>query len=233
MSFDLPLLFAWYLVFLFSVSLHEASHAWVAKIGGDKTAYHGGQVSIDPIPHIRREPLGMVLFPLIALFTIGYPLGFASAPYDAAWAERHPKRAAWMSLAGPGANLMLCLVAGGIIRTGFILHFFSAPEHLDYSHITTSMRESWFPTFAIILSLIFSQNLILALFNLIPLPPLDGMGALGLILPPSLARSFRTIKNHPMMAMMGLLVAWKVFPLLFKPVFWFTIELLYPGVQYK
>lgn len=233
MEFNFPLLFAWYLVFLFSVTLHEASHAWVAKLGGDYTAYHGGQVSIDPIPHIRREPMGMVLFPLITLFTLGYPLGFASAPYDAIWAVRHPKKAAWMSLAGPGANLLLCLAAGALIRTGFIFHFFSAPEHLDYSHITTSLKDGWFPTFAIILSLIFSQNIILSIFNLIPLPPLDGIGAIGLLLPASLARYVREFKNHPMIAMMGLFVAWKIFPFIFTPVFWFCIELLYPGVQYK
>ena len=69
-----------YVVFLFSTTLHEAAHAWVAKLGGDLTAYHGGQVSLDPMPHIRREPFGMVILPLLSAVTTGWPFGFASAP---------------------------------------------------------------------------------------------------------------------------------------------------------
>src|ERR1035437_5610096 len=58
----------WYMAFLFSVTAHEAAHAWCAKLGGDWTAYHGGQGSLDPLPHIRREPFDMVLLPLVSLF---------------------------------------------------------------------------------------------------------------------------------------------------------------------
>jgi hypothetical protein len=58
---DLPTALAYFAVFLFSTTLHEAAHAWAALRGGDPTAYHGGQVSLDPMPHIRREPFGMVL----------------------------------------------------------------------------------------------------------------------------------------------------------------------------
>ena len=75
-----------YVAFVFSATCHEASHAWAAKRGGDLTAYAAGQVSLDPFPHIRREPFGMVILPLIGLFLIGWPLGFASAPYDPHWA---------------------------------------------------------------------------------------------------------------------------------------------------
>ena len=96
-----------YAVFVFSVTLHEAAHAAAALAGGDATAYEGGQVSIDPLPHMRREPFGMVLLPLLTVFTVGFPLGYASAPYDPVWAERYPRRAAWMALAGPAANLAL------------------------------------------------------------------------------------------------------------------------------
>ncbi len=99
----------WYVVFLFSTSLHEAAHAWAAQRGGDPTAYLGGQVSLDPRPHIRREPFGMLLLPLFTAVTSGWPIGYASAPYDPVWAANHPRRAAWMSLAGPAANLLLVL----------------------------------------------------------------------------------------------------------------------------
>ncbi|HEX5000144.1 MAG TPA: site-2 protease family protein, partial [Terriglobia bacterium] len=84
----------YYVVFLFSTTLHEAAHAWVAMLGGDLTAYHGGQVSLDPRPHIRREPFGMVILPVISLLASGWPFGFASTPYDPYWARSHPKRSA-------------------------------------------------------------------------------------------------------------------------------------------
>ena len=98
--------FCTYLVFLFSTVCHEAAHALAAKLGGDLTAYHGGQVSLNPVPHIRREPFGLGLYPLLTLFLTGGTgiIGFASAPYDPYWAMRNPRKAAWMAMAGPAAN---------------------------------------------------------------------------------------------------------------------------------
>lgn len=72
----------WYIVFLLSTTCHEAAHAWAAKLGGDLTAFHGGQVSLDPVPHIRREPFGMVVFPILSYVMGGWMMGWASAPYD-------------------------------------------------------------------------------------------------------------------------------------------------------
>ncbi len=108
----LALGFLEYVVFLLSTTCHEASHALVAKWGGDTTALEGGQVSLNPLPHIRREPFGMVLMPLIGIATQSGIFGWASAPYDPLWSQKHPKRAAWMSLAGPAANFSLAIIAG-------------------------------------------------------------------------------------------------------------------------
>jgi Zn-dependent protease len=94
----------WVVAFLFSTTVHEAMHALVAWKGGDPTAYHGGQVSLSPIPHIKREPIGMLVVPLITTFTMGWTMGWASAPYDPVWAERHPRRAALMAAAGRPAT---------------------------------------------------------------------------------------------------------------------------------
>jgi hypothetical protein len=82
----------WYVVFLLSTTCHEAAHALAAKLGGDLTAFHGGQVSLDPVPHIRREPFGMVVFPILSLLVGGWMMGWASVPYDPFWAQRHPRR---------------------------------------------------------------------------------------------------------------------------------------------
>ena len=123
----------YYVVFLFSTTLHEAAHAWVAKRGGDLTAYHGGQVSLDPRPHIRREPFGMVLLPILSVLISGWPFGYASAPYDPRWAERHPRRAALMALGGPASNLSLVLLAGLLIRIGYLTGLLNAPPSITFT----------------------------------------------------------------------------------------------------
>ncbi len=173
--------FAWYVILLFSTTCHEAAHAWAAKLGGDLTAFHGGQVSLDPIPHIRREPFGMVVFPILSYAMGGWMMGWASAPYDPLWAQRHPRRAAWMSLAGPGANLTLTLLAALLIHAGIWLRVFQLPESAGFTHIVEAAGPGAATGVAFVLSILFSLNLLLGVFNLLPIPPLDGFGAAGLV----------------------------------------------------
>src|SRR3989442_10218429 len=111
--------FIWYVAFLFSTTCNEAAQAVAAKIGGDETAFRGGQVSLNPVPHIQREPWGMVVFPILSLIVTGNLFGWASAPYDPLWERRHPRRAAWMALAGPATNYTLMLIAAGMLRLGW------------------------------------------------------------------------------------------------------------------
>src|SRR5881296_3208095 len=125
----------WYIVFLLSTTAHEASHALVAKLGGDLTAFHGGQVSLDPLPHIRREPFGMVVFPILSYIAGGWMMGWASAPYDPYWQQRHPRRAAWMALAGPAANFALVVIAGIAVHAGILLGVFKSPESVNFTRI--------------------------------------------------------------------------------------------------
>src|SRR5262249_21161916 len=108
----------WYAAFLLSLTSHEAGHALVAHWGGDDTAYQSGQVSLNPWPHMRREPLGTILAPLITYLFNGWMMGWASAPYDPRWEDRHPRRAAAMSAAGPAANFVLCAVAAMVLKIG-------------------------------------------------------------------------------------------------------------------
>src|SRR3954451_3725707 len=110
--------FLWFVAFLFSTTVHEAMHALAALRGGDPTAYHGGQVSLSPVPHIRREPIGMLVLPLITSFTQGWAIGWASAPYDPHWAARYPKRAAVMAAAGPVGNFLIAAVSFAVLRIG-------------------------------------------------------------------------------------------------------------------
>src|SRR3954468_13849645 len=134
----------WYLVFVLSTSCHEAAHAWSALKLGDDTAARGGQVSLNPWPHIRREPFGMVVVPPLAWFTAGWMFGWASAPYNPAWARAWPRRAAVMALAGPGANLVLVLSAALLIRVGVEWHVFTAPFSIGSMRLVDAVNPgSW------------------------------------------------------------------------------------------
>lgn len=218
----------YYVVFLFSTTLHEAAHAWAAKRGGDPTAYHGGQVSLDPVPHIRREPIGMVVLPIISVLVSGWPLGFASAPYDPLWARSYPKRAALMALAGPAANMALVLIAAVLLRLGFAAGVFHIPNAAYFGQLALADADSMWAGVAFLLGVLFSMNLLLAVFNMLPLPPLDGSGAIPLLLTEKTTDSYLDfVWGNPMLAWVGLFMAWQIFGGLFRPVFRVAVGLLY------
>src|SRR5262245_27521505 len=127
--------FLWFLAFLFSTTIHEAMHALFALRGGDPTAYHGGQVSISPMPHIRREPIGMVVVPLLTALTQGWALGWASTPYDPHWAARYPRRAALMAAAGPAGNLAIAVAAFLLIKIGLAGGLFVPPDSVSFERL--------------------------------------------------------------------------------------------------
>ena len=225
----LAMLPLWYVAFLFSLTCHEAAHALAAKWGGDLTAYQAGQVTLNPLPHIQREPWGTVLVPLLSyLIGHGGMIGWGSAPYDPYWEQRYPKRAAWMALAGPGANLALVVLTAVLIQIGLFTGFFQALPVVGFTSIVEG--KDAFGGVATFLSILFSLNILLAVFNLIPVPPLDGRTAIGLILPEKLNDQFRELTRQPMFQMFGVLIAWYSIDFLFHPA-WRALLLLliYPG----
>ncbi|MDQ6886094.1 MAG: site-2 protease family protein [Gemmatimonadota bacterium] len=223
----------YFTVFLLSTTLHEAAHAWAAMRGGDLTAYHGGQVSLDPTAHIRREPFGMVILPVITALLTGWPIGYASAPYDPEWAVRHPKRAALMALAGPAANLLLVLFAVALLRLGVARGVLYPPEHIRFGHVTASDAGGYWSSIATLVGAFFSVNVLLATFNLLPLPPLDGSGALPLVLSANATRRYQKfLWSNPALGWVGMFAAWKLFGYLFTPLFVGAVNLLYPGASY-
>ncbi|MDH5643024.1 MAG: site-2 protease family protein [Gemmatimonadota bacterium] len=224
----------YYVVFLFSTTLHEAAHAWAAMRGGDLTAYHGGQVSLDPMPHIRRAPIGMVALPIVSVLAIGWPIGFASAPYSIDWARKHPDRAAWMALAGPTANLLLIILAGLLINIGIWTGVLFSPESVTFGHITRATAEGVMDTAAFFLGAVFSLNLVLFVLNMLPFPPLDGSAALTLIMPKHIVPRYQEfLWGQPMLGWVGIFIAWQMFPSIFRVVFLFSVNLLYPGSHYQ
>lgn len=223
----------WYIVFLFSTTCHEAAHALAAKIGGDPTAYQGGQVSLNPVPHIQRAPMGMVAAPLISFFLQQgtWMIGWASAPYDPRWADRYPRRAAWMALAGPGANFSLMLLAGVGIHVGMALGYLERPVVIRFPMVTAAVQpEAGFA--ATFLSVMFVLNLVLGTFNLLPVPPLDGHAGITLLMPERAGLRFLDATREGGLQVAGLILAWYAFGYLFEPLFLLAINLLYPGANY-
>ena len=225
----------WYVAFLFSTVCHEGAHALVALWGGDRTAFEGGQVTLNPIPHIRREPFGLVLVPLLSYALSyksgGWMIGWASAPYDPDWRRRYPRRAAWMALAGPAANLLLVVLAGIAIHIGMAMGKLQAPDSVDFTHITelagggTNLATTF-------LSVLFLLNIVLCTFNLLPVPPLDGNLAVTLLMSEQTGTRFVDWTRAGGLGILGLVVAWYAFNYIFNPVFLLGLRLLYPSLHY-
>jgi len=232
------LLLGWYAVFLVTLTLHEGAHALVAWRLGDPTAYYGGQVTLNPGPHIAREPVGTILVPLVTFLWMGWMMGWASAPYDPYWAIRHPKRAVLMALAGPTANLLLLLLAMAVLAGGLSAGYFRLPtpdelqtNQFDVtqrcSHILYGADEGPAQGMATLASIFFSLNLLLLLFNLVPIPPLDGSALWRLVLPQEMFLRFQHFMSQPMFAILGLIVAIRVFSQFYWPWFDAAVSLVY------
>lgn len=150
-------------VLVMSVVVHEVSHGWVAYFLGDPTAKLAGRLTLNPIKHL--DPFGSIIFPLIlSLLPGGIVFGWAKpVPYNS-YNLRVKNGPAYVALAGPASNLILALIFGLFLRSGLAV--------------------SWLGASALpILSTIVLVNIMLALFNLIPVPPLDGSTILFSFLP--------------------------------------------------
>lgn len=200
-------LILWYGTFLISVTVHEAAHATFALLGGDRTSYLTGQVSLNPLPHIRQEPIGMVVLPLLCLVLSGWCFGFAKTPYDPIWAYHHPRKAAAMAAAGPIANVLLGAIAF------VVLWLVGRPD----SGAGEAVRR--------IAGTFFFLNLLLAVFNCIPLPPLDGAGVVKGLVKPARAL-YERIESLPYIGVVTFVVANEVLKVAFWPLFGAVNDLL-------
>ena len=224
----------WFAAFLFSTTVHEAAHALASLRGGDPTAYLGGQVSLSPLPHIRREPIGMLVVPLLTAFTNGWAIGWASTPYDPRWAARHPRRAAAMAAAGPVGNLLIALLAFVMLRGGLLAGLFGTPDHVTFSHLVDAASGAgWLTGLGDLLSVLLVLNLLLFVFNMLPLPPLDGATALGGLLPERAALGLRQFFSSPAFSLLGIFIAWQLFPHFARPIFSAILALVHPADRYS
>jgi Zn-dependent protease len=223
----------WYVVFLFSTVFHEAAHAFTAHKMGDSTAHSIGQVSLNPIPHIKREPFGTVIVPLLSFAAGGWMIGWASTPYNPQWAHDYPKKAAAMAAAGPISNFILLILSVIIIHTGIAAGFFIQPDTITISGIVSGVGASWMAILAKIISVMFSLNLILFVFNLLPFPPLDGSAIPPMYLSEEVGRKYISFVRKPAFALAGLFIAWNLFDIIYFKIHLIVINLLYPGSNYQ
>jgi Zn-dependent protease len=173
---DFAQVFLVFIVLLFSLTVHEAAHAWSADRLGDPTARILGRVSLNPLVHI--DPIGTILFPLLAIVA-GVPvIGWAKPVPVNVQKLRHTRRDyVLVAAAGPASNLTLAVIAALILRLMPV-----SPVTLGEANITVPI--------ASMLSRALYLNVLLAVFNMIPIPPLDGGNVIGGLLPRALAQRF-------------------------------------------
>jgi Zn-dependent protease len=202
-------------VLLFSLSLHEASHAWTADWFGDYTARYLGRVTLNPIAHI--DPIGTVLFPLLQFF-MNFPLiGWAKPVPVNSGHLRNPRRAqVYISLAGPGANLLAALVAFIILVA---IKTFSMEANFALTHGFSPKSGFVLAPILAMLAYALQINLALALFNLIPIPPLDGHWLLYELLPYNAGRTIEKIAPYGFILLYAL-IFFGVLRFIYIPVYW-------------
>ena len=188
---------------LFAIVVHEVAHGWVAFRLGDSTAYMMGRLTLNPLKHI--DLIGTVLVPLVLILTVGFAFGWAK-PVPVNFNKlRHPRRdTALVAAAGPGANLLMAIAWGLIIKITSILPAGAAALALPLFYMGL---------FGIVI------NLILMVFNLIPIPPTDGGRILTTLLPPSLGYQLSRLEPYGMIIILLLLlsgVLWRLFDIVHR-----------------
>ena len=200
---------------LFAITVHEAAHGWIAKFLGDPTAERLGRVTLNPLKHI--DPVGTILVPAVLLL-VKAPFLFGWArPVPVTWENlRHPKRdMVLVAAAGPGANLGMALFWGMAAKIG------------------TLLPDAWAAMAApiIYMGLIgILINVLLLVFNLLPVPPLDGSGVITLFMSEQTAFKFTNFLSQPMYSFLGIVIAWRILPHIFGPIWIIVLTLLYGGV---
>ena len=179
-NLDPSTLISYMFVLLTSFSVHEFAHAWTANYFGDLTPKQNGRLTLNPLAHL--DPIGSLLL-LVAGFGWAKPV-----PVNPYTLQRHsPSAMMWVSLAGPLSNLVMAMVAAIPFRIGLV-------STLDAQMALASRSSHFFPTIPQLLWVFIQINLLLMLFNLLPIAPLDGEKILEYFLPPAGSKFLESIR---------------------------------------
>ena len=218
-----------YVVLLFSLSVHESMHAYTASRFGDPTARKLGRVTLNPIAHM--ELFGTVIFPLIMIFTnVKFLIGWAKpVPVNLQNLRNPRKDNLWIAAAGPLSNLGLCL--GFFLVLSILLRTSAMARHTLQNYLTGqpgaagSIPSIWEPIVMFLLFGVF-LNAILAIFNLLPIPPLDGGSVLQGLLPERAAEQMEGVSRYGLFILF-FLMATGFLRFLFGPIQFFLYTLLF------
>lgn len=179
------------LVLVLSLTVHEAAHAWSADRLGDPTARLLGRLSLNPAVHV--DPIGTVLFPLLSVLAPGLPvIGWAKpVPVDLSQFRAPRRDFALVALAGPVSNLALALGAAGLLD--IVVRVAEAGVAIPGAVVT-------------LLLVVVVMNVMLAVFNLIPIPPLDGGNVLMGLLPEAGVRMLERVRPYGFVLLYGLML---------------------------
>jgi len=184
-------------ILIFSVILHEVSHGFMADRLGDPTARLSGRLTLNPLKHI--DPIGSIVVPLITYLVGGFAFGWAKpVPYNPYNLKNKRQGEFLIAAAGPASNLLIALIFGTILR------FVAAG-------VTTDAQAAALAPFVTIVSYIVLINIVLAIFNLIPLPPLDGSKLLFSILPNQYGHVRLTLERYaPIFVLITVFFLWQI-----------------------
>ena len=183
---NLQTLLIYIIPLLFAITLHEAAHGWVASKLGDHTARMMGRVTLNPIKHV--DPVGTILVPLALLLMpgVGFIFGWAKpVPINFRALRSQKSGMIWVALAGPGANFLMAI--GWLILA------------------IISLKLELFTLYSMARVGIF-LNILLAVFNLLPIPPLDGSRVISALLPGPLAYKYGQFEQYGFLILLGLML---------------------------
>lgn len=180
----------WAIPVLFAITMHEVAHGWVAMKRGDTTAASLGRLSLNPLKHI--DPIGTLVVPVLLLVTTSFVFGWAKPVPVVASRLNNPRQdMRWVALAGPVANILMAIV-------WMVMFRLVAPEFNE-----PSAAQQWALEMARAGVFI---NILLAVFNLLPIPPLDGGRVLMTLLPNSVARQIAPLEQFGLLLVVALML---------------------------
>ncbi len=196
MNIDVAQVFIAFIVLLFSLTVHEMAHAWTADRLGDPTARQLGRVSLNPMVH--ADLIGTIIFPLVALTTNLPIIGWAKPVPVNTRRLGHPRRDyVLVAAAGPASNLMMAVGSAALLAAMHAGDLVS-PQTIGEANVSAPI--------AAFLGKAMFVNVLLAVFNMIPIPPLDGGNVLAGLLPYRLAITFNQVRPYGFLLLYALIL---------------------------